>query len=229
MTFFENTIKKKDLKITKRKDLLKLFHPDKCLATEEKEKVNILRDHFSMVFFPNEKMEIKNLEDYELIDLEKLLKVYQNLQIATLLTLTIAKAMVFRLCVTKFKRLETKILGVFLSSILLDSINAPLLANKEYIYTTLKQNKANILISSTINILLWNYFIKENLNKVYCKTLATLIRHILLIPTYRNILQYYQNSFIANKILDLFFQKKDSNKNLYKEYNTGNQQLAIRN
>lgn len=133
MTFFENTIKKKDLKITKKKDLLKLFHPDKCLATEEKEKVNILRDHFSMVFFPNEKMEIKNLEDYELIDLEKLLKVYQNLQIATLLTLTIAKAMVFRLCVTKFKRLETKILGVFLSSILLDSINAPLLANKEYI------------------------------------------------------------------------------------------------
>lgn len=47
--FFETTIKRKNLKITKKSDLLKIFHPDKCADKVEEKKVNILYNHF---FYP---------------------------------------------------------------------------------------------------------------------------------------------------------------------------------
>lgn len=227
--FFETTIKRKNLKITKKSDLLKIFHPDKCADKVEEKKVNILYNHFSTLFFPNEIPAIKNIEEDEPVDLEKLLKVHQNLQIGTILTLTIVKAIVFRLCMRKFKRLQSKILAVCLTSYLLFCLNILLKVNKEYIYGTLKNNKGSAIFNNVLNILVWNYFIKENLNKAYCTTLATLLMNILLITIHRNnLFQFYENSFIANKILDLFFKKKYSNKNTYKQYSYNNQPLTIK-
>lgn len=229
MNYFNQIIDRNNFEITKKKDLFKIFHPDKSPNNEEEQnKIIILNDHFSAFFFPDEKTDNKNLEKNEEINLDKLLTLHQNLQIATIFTQIIAKVIVFRLCVSKFKKLQTKMLGILFSSIVFDSIPLLLVSQQEYIYKNLKNASITILFEAASNILLWNYFIKENLNRVYATTLACSCFHILLIPTYKKTLNFYQNSFICGKIVDLFFQEY-SNKNIYKEHNNKNQISAIEN